>query len=190
MLTRIAWGFCKIAFDAAQDECFPELMRRAFRRLGSMCFWLALLLDGRALSAFCEGRRSRDRLVAFKAAPARLFRRWLRALRAPPPAAAAGPAVAAWSLPNLAPLQRLGLGPVWAVRCPFCRAFHTHLPGEGRRQPACQDAGSLEGYELVYAGELPRLLHEPFRVSITEVWPKLLLEWPQHDAAPALLKAA
>jgi hypothetical protein len=190
MLTQIAWGFCKIAFDAAQDECFPELMRRAFRRLGSIWFWLALLLEGRALAAFCEGRRGGTRLVALKAMPARLCRRWLKPWRVPASAAVIEPAVAAWSLPNLAPLQRLGLGPVWAVRCPFCRAFHTHLPGEGRRQPACREAGSLEGYDLVYAGDLPRHLHEPFRVSITKAWPKVLLEWPQHEAIPALLKAA
>ncbi len=188
MLAQIAWGFCKIAFDAAQDECFPELMRRAFRRLGSVWFWLALLLEGRALAAFCEGRRSGNGLAALKRVSATLFGGCLRPFRTA--AAAAGPAVAAWSLPNLAHLQRLGLGPVWAVRCPFCRRFHTHLPGEGRRQPACRDAGGLEGYELVYAGELPRLLHEPFRLSISEAWPKVLLEWPQHDSMPALLKAA
>src|SRR5262245_37461834 len=76
MLEQIAWGFCKLGFDAAQDECFPEPMRRGFRRLGTIWFWLAVLLEGRAVAAICERRRSRR--LALTAALARL-RQWLPA---------------------------------------------------------------------------------------------------------------
>jgi hypothetical protein len=190
MLEQIAWGFCKIAFDAAQDECFPEPMRRGFRRLGTMWFWLAVLLERRALAAICERRDSR--WLALTAALASLRQRCLKAL----PLAKADkleaavvdlPVVAAWSLPNLPQLQRLGLGQVWAVRCPFCRDFHTHVPGEGLRQAACTQA---DAYRLSYAGHLPRLLHDAFQRSVRQTWPKLLLQWPQHDSMPALLQAA
>jgi hypothetical protein len=193
MLEQIAWGFCKIAFDAAQDECFPEPMRRGFRRLGTMWFWLAVLLEGRALAAICERRASR--WLALTAALASLRQRCLKAL----PLAKADkvdaavvdlPLVAAWSLPNLPQLQRLGLGQVWAVRCPFCRDFHTHVPGEGLRQAACAAGTQADGYRLTYAGHLPRLLHDAFQRSVHQTWPKLLLEWPQHDSMPALLQAA
>jgi hypothetical protein len=100
------------------------------------------------------------------------------------------PLVQAWSLPNLPVWQKLGLGPVWAVRCPFCRKFHTHLPGEGIRQAACSPGTTTAAYALGYAGDLPRVLHEAFRLSVGEAWPKVLLEWPRPEAAPAVLAAA
>ncbi len=191
MLEQIAWGFCKIAFDAAQDECFPDPMRRAFRRLGTLWFWLALLLEGRALTAICEGRRRRPAGIAVREWLALLSRRLPRLRRPKADTAAIElPVVAAWSLPNLPHLQRLGLGQVWAVHCPFCRDFHTHVPGEGTRQPACAGGALPEAYKLAYAGQLPRMLHEAFRLSVWQTWPKLLLQWPQHDSLPALLKAA
>jgi hypothetical protein len=190
MLKQIAWGFCKIAFDAAQEECFPEPMRRGFRRLGSLWFWLALLLEGRALAAFCEGRSGESRARAFAHQLALLMQGCLRRWRWPQPQASEGPSVPAWSLPSLPHLQTLGLGDVWAVRCPFCRDFHTHHPGEGSRQPACASGAAPAAYQLVHAGELPRVLHQPFRQAMKQAWPKLLLAWPQHEATPALLKAA
>ena len=192
MLEQIAWGFCKIAFDAAQDECFPEPMRRGFRRLGTLWFWLAVLLEGRALAAICERRASR--WLALTAGLTRLRQRCLKALPAKADkaevAAVELPVVAAWSLPNLPQLQRLGLGQVWAVRCPICRDFHTHVPGEGPRQAVCAAGTQADAYRLTYAGHLPRLLHDAFQASVRQSWPKLLLEWPQHDSMPALLQAA
>jgi len=193
MLEQIAWGFCKLGFDAAQDECFPEPMRRGFRRLGTIWFWLAVLLEGRAVAAICERRRSR--WLALTAALARLRQCCLRALPRPKadkaePAAVDLPVAAAWSLPNLPQLQRLGLGQVWAVRCPFCRDFHTHVPGEGLRQPACAAGTPAAAYRLAYAGQLPRLWHDAFQRSVRQTWPKLLLQWPQQDSVPALLTAA
>ena len=194
MLERIAWGYGKIAFDAAQDESFPEPMRRIFRRLGTMWFWLASLLEGRALAAVCERRRHRLGRVALVNALATLRARWQRRLRpaqqATPPLTREVPVVEAWSLPNLAALQRLGLGDVWAVRCPFCRDFHTHVPGEGTRQAGCALGLAPDSYTLCYVGALPRALHDAFSVSIRQTWPKLLLEWPQHDSPPSLLEAA
>ena len=62
MLEKIAWGLSKIAFDAAQDGRFAVPMRRAFRGLGTLSFRLALLLEGRALAAICEGPAENWRL--------------------------------------------------------------------------------------------------------------------------------
>jgi len=192
MLKQIAWGFCKIAFDAAQEECFPEPMRRGFRRLGTLWFWLALLLERRALAAICEGRDGAYRARVLTHRLAMLMQHCLRRPRWLERRAVASelPSVPAWSLPSLPLLQTLGLGDVWAVRCPFCRDFHTHLPGEGSRQPACSSGATPAAYQLVHAGELPRVLHHPFRHAIKQAWPKLLSEWPRHETTPALLKAA
>lgn len=197
MLEQIAWGFCKIAFDAAQDECLPALLRRAFRRLGSIWFGLAVLLEGRALAAICDDRRDRRRGVALTSdalagAVTALRQRWPARLLTPKAHGASAvdlPVVEAWSLPDLPHWQKLGLGQVWAVRCPFCRDFHTHLPGEGTRQPACTGGTLPEAYKLAYAGHLPRMLHDAFRLSLRP-WPKLLLDWPRHDSLPPLLRAA
>jgi len=190
MLEKIAWGLSKNAFDAAQDGRFPALMRRAFRRLGTLSFRLALSLEGRALAAVYEDSAKEPRLRALKGGLTTFGKHCL--WRFSSPTAGAGailPLVQAWSLPNLPHLQKLGLGPVWAVRCPFCRNFHTHLPGEGLRAAACVSGTPAAAYALGYAGELPRVLHEAFRRSV-EAWPKVLLEWPQHDQASSLLEAA
>jgi hypothetical protein len=191
MLEKIAWGLSKIAFDAAQDRRFAVLMRRAFRGLGTLSFRLAVLLEGRALAAICEGPAKDSRLGALKGGLTTLGKHCM--WRFPAPATGAGtnllPLVQAWSLPNLPHLQKLGLGPVWAVRCPFCRNFHTHIPGEGLRAAVCVSGTPAAAYALGYAGELPRVLHEAFRRS-AEAWPKVLLEWPRHDPAPSLLEAA
>jgi hypothetical protein len=192
MLEKIAWGLSKFAFDAAQDRRFAVLMRRAFRRLGTLSFRLALHLEGRALAAICEGSAKGAGLGALKGGGLTTLGKhclW----RFSSPAAGTGgnllPLVQAWSLPNLPQLQKLGLGPVWAVRCPFCRNFHTHLPGEGLRAAVCVSGTPAAAYALGYAGELPRVLHEAFRRS-AETWPKVLLEWPRHDQTPSLLEAA
>ena len=66
MLEKIAWGLSKFAFDAAQDRRFAVLMRRAFRRLGTLSFRLAFHLEGRALAAICEGSAKGARLGALK----------------------------------------------------------------------------------------------------------------------------
>lgn len=192
MLEKIAWGVSKVAFAAAQDQRRPHWLRGALRGWGTLWFWLALFCEGRALSAICEGRPKRARLERLTEPLARLGRHglgrigwpWLK--RAPEVV----PLVQAWSLPNLPVWQKLGLGPVWAVRCPFCRKFHTHLPGEGMRQAACSLGTTTAVYALGYAGELPRVLHEAFRLSVGEAWPKLLLEWPRPEAAPPILAAA
>jgi hypothetical protein len=189
MLEKIAWGCSKVAFAAAQDRCLPHWLGRALRRCGTLWFRLALFCEARALAAVCEGRPKPASLTALKARLARLAQRrlgWPGAGGAPE----ALPLVQAWSLPNLPALQKLGLGPVWAVRCPFCRDFHTHLPGEGARQAACTLGTTTAAYALGYAGELPRGLHEAFRLSVGQAWPKVLLEWPRHDGTPALLQAA
>jgi hypothetical protein len=191
MLEKIAWGLSKFAFDAAQNGRFPVLMRRGFRNLGGLSFRLALHLEGRVLAAVCEGSAQLTPLRALKGGLATLGKHcaWRFAL----PTSSAGanllPLVQAWSLPNLPHLQRLGLGPVWAVRCPFCRNFHTHLPGEGLRAAACVSATPAAAYAIGYAGELPRVLHEAFRRSV-QAWPKVLMEWPRHEQEPSLLEAA
>jgi hypothetical protein len=192
MFERIAWGFCKLAFDASREEGFPEPMRRAFRRFGTLWFWLALLLEGRALAAILErGPARRSFQARWTGLGQRAKAAWHRLRpRAIHGASESLPVVPAWSLPDLPQLQKLGLGQVWAVRCPFCCDFHTHHPGEGSRQAACTRGPTWQAYALRYAGELPRMLHDPFRLSIGQTWPKLLLEWPRHDATPSLLKAA
>jgi hypothetical protein len=191
MLEKIAWGLSKFAFDAAQDGRLFVQLRRTLRGLGTLSFRFALLLEGRALAAVCEGSASETRLGALKGGLTTLGKQCL--WRFSSPAASAGanllPLVQAWSLPNLPQLQKLGLGPVWAVRCPFCRNFHTHLPGEGLRAAVCVSGTPAAAYALGYAGELPRVLHEAFRRS-AETWPKVLLEWPRHDQTPSLLEAA
>ena len=117
MLEKIAWGLSKFAFDAAQDRRFAVLMRRAFRRLGTLSFRLAFHLEGRALAAICEGSAKGARLGALKGGLTTLGKHCL--WRFSSPAAGTGgnllPLVQAWSLPNLPQLQKLGLGPVWAV---------------------------------------------------------------------------
>jgi len=191
MLEKIAWGLSKFAFDAAQDGRLFVQLRRTLRGLGTLSFRFALLLEGRALAAVCEGSASETRLGALKGGLTTLGKQCL--WRFASPAASAGahllPLVQAWSLPNLPQLQKLGLGPVWAVRCPFCRNFHTHLPGEGLRAAACVSGTPSAAYALGYAGELPRVLHEAFRRSV-EAWPKVLLEWPRHEQVPSVLEAA
>src|SRR5262245_44966122 len=64
MLEKIAWGLSKFAFDAAQDGRLFVLLRRALRRLGTLSFRLALLLEGRALAAVCDGSARKTRLGA------------------------------------------------------------------------------------------------------------------------------
>jgi len=192
MLEKIAWGCSHVAFAAAQDRCLPHWLRRALRGWWTLWFRLALFCDGRALAAVCEGRPKQARLTALKARLATRARHRLGQIRWPLTSGAPDvlPLVQAWSLPNLPALQKLGLGPVWAVRCPFCRDFHTHLPGEGRRQAACALGTTTAAYALGYAGELPRVLHEAFRLSVGQAWPKVLQEWPRHDGTSQLLQAA
>jgi hypothetical protein len=190
MLEKIAWGFSRVAFAAAQDQRRPHWLRGALRRWGTLWFRLARFFEGRALAAVCEARPKRARLRGLKQRLARLARHGLGRVRWPFASGALDvvPLVQAWSLPNLPAWQKLGLGPVWAVRCPFCRKFHTHLPGEGMRQAACSPTTAV--YALGYAGDLPRVLHEAFRLSVGEAWPKVLLEWPRHEGAPSLPQAA
>ena len=189
MLEKIAWGVSKVAFAAAQDRCLPHWLGGALRRWGTLWFWLARFFEGRALAAVCEGRPKRARLNGGMARLASLARRGLGQIGWPAPNGAPDvlPLVQAWSLPNLPALQKLGLGPVWAVRCPFCRDFHTHLPGEGKRQAACSLDAIPAAYALGYAGDLPRVLHDAFRLSVGQAWPKVLLEW--HEGAASLQAA-
>jgi hypothetical protein len=189
MLEKIAWGLSKFAFDAVQNARLPALMRRGFRSLGELSFRLAVHLEGRALAAICEGSARGTPLSALQGGLTRLGRHCAWRFASPRAGGSLLPLVQAWSLPNLPHLQKLGLGPVWAVRCPFCRNFHTHLPGEGLRAAACVTATPAAAYAIGYAGELPRVLHEAFRRS-AEAWPKVLLEWPRHDPEPSLLEAA
>src|SRR5262245_26012566 len=192
MLEKIAWGFSKVAFAVAQDQRWPHWLRGTLRRWGTLWFWLARSFEGRALAAVCEGRPKRAGLQTVKTRLASLVGRglgrigWPLVNRTPDLV----PLVQAWSLPNLPAWQKLGLGPVWAVRCPFCRNFHTHLPGEGLRQAACSLGTTTAAYALGYAGELPRVLHDAFRQSVGQAWPKVLLDWPRHDGTSELLQAA
>jgi hypothetical protein len=197
MFERFAWGFSRVAFDVSRDECVPDVVRGVFQRLGTMGFCVALALQGRALSAVCEGMsgwRERTALAALMTRVRTQCHLQLRRLEVgmSTPCESEPRSVPAWSLPNVAQLRSLGLGDVWAVRCPFCRGFHTHVPGEACRRAGCSHGSDAETYELVYAGELPRALHEPLRRDVRASWPRLLLDWPQHeaDAAPFLLKAA
>jgi hypothetical protein len=192
MLEKIAWGFSKVALAAAQDQRRPQGLRAALRAWGTLWFRLALFCEGRALAAVCEARPKRATPPSWQARLARLARHGLGRIGWPwlTGTPEVVPLVQAWSLPNLPVWQKLGLGPVWAVRCPFCRKFHTHLPGEGMRQAACSLGTTTAAYALGYAGELPRVLHEAFRASVGEAWPKVLLEWPRPEAQPAMLAAA
>jgi hypothetical protein len=212
MLSRIAWGFCNLAFDASRDECFPDLMRGFFRRLGVAWYWAALALDGRAFDVWRDlrarpaaglagpigmraartaartiGAACRSVADARRSAPLRV-----RALLSGPSRgeAAECPSVPAWSLPQVTRIANLGLGRVWVVLCPYCNEFHMHAPGEGRRAAPCALAGAVEAYELVYSGELPCGLRNRFHRAVRQDLPKLLFEWQQRADAPIRLEAA
>jgi hypothetical protein len=206
MLSRIAWGFCNLAFDASRDECFPDLMRGVFRRLGVAWYWAALALDGRAFEVWRDlrvgpaatkgaGRRFRAARIATTAlrtlagAQRRAGARVRALLPAPGRSEDEVPCVAAWSLPQVARISNLGLGRVWVVMCPYCSEFHVHAPGEGRRAAPCGIAGAAESYELAYGGELPCGLRNSFHRAVRQDLPKLLFEWPQ-PAEPPRLEAA
>jgi hypothetical protein len=210
MLSRIAWGFCNLAFDASREECFPDLMRGVFRRLGVAWYWAALALEGRAFEVWRDlrarpaagpggpigvraartaarkiGAACRSVAGVRHSAPLRV-----RALLAGPGAGEAQcPSVSAWSLPQVARISNLGLGRVWVVLCPYCNEFHMHAPGEGRRSAPCGVAGAAESYELAYDGELPCGLRNRFHRAVRQDLPKVLFEW-QQPADPLHLEAA
>ena len=158
MLSQIAWGFCNLAFDASRDECFPDLMRGVFRRLGVAWYWAALALEGRAFDVWRElragpaaaaGTRDGFRAAHMLATACRKLtgarQRAGARVRALLPVRSRCeedvPSVAAWSLPDVARISNLGLGRVWVVVCPYCSEFHMHIPGEGQRAAPCGIAG-------------------------------------------------
>jgi hypothetical protein len=196
MLAKIAWGFCRIAYEASADQCFPAPMRRLFQAFGLLWYWLALALDGRALQIRRELRAQHGRPRRHVALE-HLRGLGLRARQWPAKAwtatrtvvsissaatVAAPPGVPAWSLPDAASFRALGLGSVWTIVCPYCNRFHLHTPQPGPCTAQCRASGS---YLLEYAGELPENLHNRFRRSIAGDWPKVLLEWPELRAGTA-----
>lgn len=177
MLSRIAWGFCNIAFEASRDGTFPDGMRRAFQRVGVAWFWVALTLDGRAFDMWRDYRAER------------VVRLQPRRGREDDASSSDASALPAWSLPNVGRITGLGLGRVWVVVCPYCQRFHTHAAEEGCRPAPCRVFGSPATYVLSYEGELPRGLWERFRLSIKAERPKLLRH-PDLGALPPALEAA
>jgi hypothetical protein len=147
-------------------------MRRLFRRFGVIWFWAALACEHRALEVWRE-LRAEKRKRKREAAPV------------PKVKTADDPDVPAWSLPDSPRMKGLGLGRVWAVMCPFCAEFHTHVPGEGRRSAYCGSEADPRTYRLHHAGELPRELREQFCSSVRQDLPRFLLEGP-HGIGPEL----
>jgi hypothetical protein len=179
MRGKTAWGFCNLAFEASRDECFPRLLRRAFFRLGVAWFWVALAREGRAREVWRDLRaqNAEPRSGGLRTAWSRCIGVLKRLLTRP--SLGLSPVVPAWSLTNEPRMRGLGLGRVWAVLCPFCDRFHTHLPGEGTRAPPCCADSGRRRYVLKHAGVLPFEHRTRFCRSLRGDLPRLLQQWPE-----------
>lgn len=210
MLSRIAWGFRNMALAAARDDSFPGFMRASFQLFSDVWMWIALVLEGRAFAAWTCARRPADPAPRPSEAMASTLGRLLdcygaietglhwrhdahsrhatAAARGADVLAETAPRVAAWSLPEVPKIERLGLGRVWTVLCPYCRGFHTHLPDEGSRSVPCRANLAPRTYLLRYSGDLPPALREQFCLRMRDDWPRVLMHWPRP--AEASLEAA
>ena len=179
MRGKTAWGFCNLAFEASRDECFPRLLRRVFFRFGVAWFWVALAREGRAREVWRDLRV--QNAVPRSGGLGAVWGRCVGSLKQlfASRASAHFPVVQAWSLSNEPRMRGLGLGRVWAVLCPFCDQFHTHLPGEGGRTPPCCADTAHRQYILLHAGVLPFEHRTRFCRSVRGDLPRLLQQWPE-----------
>ena len=94
------------------------------------------------------------------------------------------PLVPAWSLPDSRKMQRLGLGCMWAVLCPYCDEFHMHSPGEGQRSAHCCAHKDGSHYLLEFAGALPLEHHDRFCEWVKGDLPRLVHERAGAEGEP------
>ena len=72
------------------------------------------------------------------------------------------------------------------------------VPTAARNTDAFQETNIVEiaaptakkVYYLNRTEDMPVVLHEAFRLSVGQAWPKVLLEWPRHETTPELMQAA
>jgi hypothetical protein len=200
MIGKTVWSLSAKAFEASRNEGVPRLARTAFFRVGVASFWMALTLEGRAFEVWRELRAQKIATRRWSIASAggycvdlwasclaRLRQIVLRHARSE------CQLVPAWSLPDSRKIRGLGLGSMWAVLCPFCREFHTHSPGDGRRTPHCCSGKDRKHYVLEFAGDLPAAYRARFHRSSKAGLPRLLHQWTEaaseHSDAVELLAA-
>jgi hypothetical protein len=182
MRGKSAWSFSARAFEASRSERLPLLVRFICIRVGVVCFWTALALEGRAVEVWREQRaqrlmvRRQRRAENWMACKERLV--CLRDLLDWRNRSLCQP-VLAWSLPDSPKMRGLGLGRMWTVLCPYCDEFHTHSPGEGRRTPHCCGEQDRRHYVLEFAGLLPVEYRTRFYRSSKSGLPRLLHRWPE-----------
>ena len=174
-----AWNYSATAFEASRNEYFPRLLRRLFFRIGIAWFWAALAHERRAFEVWCEVRA--QNALARRRRRAAAWSHWVERAKELLKWRAKGHclSVLAWSLPDSPKMRGLGLGCMWAVLCPFCREFHTHSPGEGRRTPHCCSNRDHGQYILEFAGALPVEYRTPFYRSSKAGLPRLLHQWQE-----------
>lgn len=184
-----------MAFDASRDERCFSLLRPILFRFGVAWFWVALVLERRAVEVWRELRAQNA-----SARRTRLTTVWSDCVDGLAETLLKGDQgrslqVQAWSLPDNRKMRGLGLGHMWTVLCPYCHEFHTHSPGEGRRTPHCCSNKDRNHYILEFAGTLPFEHHGRFYHSSKAGLPRLLHQWPganshSHGAQPLELLAA
>lgn len=180
-----------MAFDASRSERCVRLLRPIFFQFGVTWFWVALALEGRAAEVWQELRKQNG--AAKRLRIAGVWADCADSLRETLLSGADGAQVQAWSLPDSRKMRSLGLGRMWAVLCPYCRRFHMHSPGEGRRTPHCCADKDNAHYVLAFAGPLPLQHHRRFFRSSRGDLPRVLDQWPVaacDEAEPAELMAA
>jgi hypothetical protein len=165
-----------MAFDASRHGRCPRLLGPIIFQSGVAFFWMALAAEGRALETWRELRAKSPHTKGLGLASV-----WGHCTQDLREALLKGnnwslPLVQAWSLPENRRMQRLGLGCMWAVLCPYCDGFHMHSPGEGRRVAHCCAHGDDQFYLLEHVGVLPDEHHDRF------------CEWVRSDL-PRLVKA-
>lgn len=180
---KTAWRLSAKAFDASRHERCPRLLGPIIFQFGVGCFWMALAAEGRALEAWRElrakspGARGLGLSSVWGLCTEDLREALLRGSNW------SLPLVPAWSLPEGRRMQRLGLGCMWAVLCPYCDEFHMHSPGEGRRIAHCCGHGEGKFYLLECAGELPAEHHDRFCEWVRSDLPRLVRERPVEAGA-------
>ncbi len=98
----------------------------------------------------------------------------------------ATPLVPAWSLPDIRKMRGLGLGYMWAVLCPYCREFHLHSPGEGRRYAHCCAHKDGSHYLVEFAGALPLEHHDRFCAWVRADLPRMVHQPAAADVGHAM----
>jgi hypothetical protein len=182
MTGKTAWRWSAIALDASRHERCPRFLGPVLFQFGVAWFWMALAAEGRATEAWRELRAQNGLAspLGFATVWAHCTEDLREAVLMPTPL------VPAWSLPDIRKMRGLGLGYMWVVLCPYCREFHMHSPGEGRRHAHCCANKGDSHYLVEFAGALPLEHHDHFCAWVRADLPRLVNQPAEAEAEHAL----